>query len=129
MADIKSLIGGNGPGTVSDLHNDIPDSAWSGHVFYFDPADAAHAATAAADYFVYNDNGAGNNVITDFTVGFAAGHDVVIFSHSVFADWAHLLAASTQVGADTVITVDPANSITLTGVSLTALAADDFKFV
>jgi len=35
----------------------------------------------------------------------------------------------TQVGANTVITYDPADVITLTGVKLSSLHASDFQFV
>ena len=102
---------------------------WAGTVASVSPGDAARMATAAADYFVYIDSGAGNNVVDNFTAGSAAGHDVIEFSHAVFADWAQLLGASRQVGADTIITVDADSTITLTGVTLSSLTADDFNIV
>ena len=103
-------------------------ATWGGAIFSFDPADANRNATSAADMFIYADNGAGNPIIDGFSAGSAAGHDVIDFSSAVFADWAHLLAASQQVSADTIITVDADSTITLKGVNLTSLTADDFSF-
>jgi hypothetical protein len=39
------------------------------------------------------------------------------------------MAVTTQVGADTVITFDAANKITLSGIAMTTLVADDFLLV
>ena len=120
----SSQSGGSG----LDIYAHAP-AGFTGNMTHFDPGDAARAATAAADYFVYMSNGAGNNEISNFTAGSAVGHDIIEFSNSVFADWAHLLAASSQVGADTIITVDSDSTITLKGVTLTSLTADDFNIV
>jgi hypothetical protein len=47
----------------------------------------------------------------------------------MFADFAAMLAHSHQVGNSTVIDLDANNSITLTDVFKTSLAADDFAFL
>jgi serralysin len=75
------------------------------------------------DTFVFA-AGFGKDTIT----GFSPGSDVVQFSSSVFADFEHLLASSAQVGADVVITVDAADSLTLKSVALLGLHAGDFFF-
>ncbi|WP_395174170.1 hypothetical protein [Roseibium alexandrii] len=42
---------------------------------------------------------------------------------------ASVLAAAAQIGADTVITYDANNTITLENVALSSLGSDDFAFV
>ena len=73
--------------------------------------------------------GFGKEVITDFQSGLGAW-DVIYFNRGdAFDNYAEVMAAATQVGANTVITVDAASTITLTNVLKTALVADDFLFV
>jgi len=67
--------------------------------------------------------GFGNDVITDFS------NDLIQFDHVLFANFAAVKAKSAQVGADTVITYDTANAVTLVGVALASLDASDFQFV
>jgi Ca2+-binding RTX toxin-like protein len=76
-----------------------------------------------ADTFVF-DFGGGNDTVTDFT----GGQDVCSFDASAFADFDALIASAVQSGADTVITVDADQSVTLNGVTLSALQASDFTF-
>ena len=74
--------------------------------------------------------GFGKDTITDFTVGPNSGpHDKVAFDHTLFADFDAVMAASSQVGTSTVITVDAQNSLTLTNVKVGSLHHDDFAFV
>jgi hypothetical protein len=47
----------------------------------------------------------------------------------MFADFASVQSHMKQVGADTVITYDPANTITLQNVQTANLHAGDFLFV
>jgi hypothetical protein len=71
----------------------------------------------------------GHDTITDFTAGDAANHDVIYFTQfHPNLDFAGLQAVSQQVGSDVVITIDPTETITLTGVDLHALTAADFHF-
>jgi len=70
-----------------------------------------------------------NHTVTDFSAGDAAGHDVVELQHTLLTDFASVQAASQQVGADAVITLSPHDTITLTGVDLHALMANDFHLV
>lgn len=79
------------------------------------------------DSFVFAP-GFGNDRIADFrTTGSSA--DVLEFSSAIFADFDAAIAAAAQVGAATVFTIDADTSLTLEGVKLSALAADDFRFV
>ncbi|WP_413711654.1 DUF4214 domain-containing protein [Rhizobium sp. Rhizsp82] len=81
---------------------------------------------AAADIFVYAAN-SGHDSIVNFV---AAGttHDFIRVDHTIFADWASVLAASSQSGNDTVITADSNNTITLKNVAVSSLQAADFQF-
>ena len=47
----------------------------------------------------------------------------------MLADFDAVMAATTQVGANTVITVDTENTITLANVNVISLHHDDFAFV
>ena len=73
--------------------------------------------------------GFGKDTITDFAAGPNSGrHDLIVFDDTIFADFDALAAASAQVGANTVITVDADNSITLANVNIGSLHHDDFAF-
>jgi len=47
----------------------------------------------------------------------------------VFANWTALLAATTQVGTDLVITQNASNTITLKNVTLSSFTSDDAIFI
>ncbi|MGX1788181.1 calcium-binding protein [Bosea sp. NPDC055332] len=82
---------------------------------------------SGSDVFVFA-SGFGKDTITDFVAGSGAT-DVIQIDDAVFADLSAVLAAATQVGADTVITYDANNMITLKNVTKANLHADDFQFV
>ncbi|RUL98093.1 hypothetical protein EEQ99_24565, partial [Rhizobium anhuiense] len=81
---------------------------------------------AAADFFIYSPNW-GHDTITNF-VATGTAHDTIRIDHSVFADWASLLAASSQSGSDTIVTADINNTITLKNVAVSSLESTDFQF-
>ncbi|MBY5790046.1 hypothetical protein HFN56_07655 [Rhizobium leguminosarum] len=81
---------------------------------------------AAADFFVFSPNW-GHDTITNF-VATGTAHDTIRIDHGVFADWASLLAASTQSGSDTIVTADANNTITLQNVIVSSLQSGDFLF-
>ncbi len=77
------------------------------------------------DTFLFSDGIVGVNTIMDFT----SGVDVIDLSGvSQFANFDALLAAASQVGADTVIATTNQQSIVLSNVQLSDLTADDFVF-
>ena len=106
------------------------------------------------DTFVFGP-GSGHDVVTDFSPGHSLfngfgfftppglealaerlghGHglaqgDQIEFDGGVFHDFRQVLAASHQVGHDTVITIDANDSITLQGVALHSLHAGNFLLV
>ncbi len=55
--------------------------------------------------------------------------DNIVLSQAMFANFGAVQSDTTQVGANTVITYDPADVITLTGVNASSLQASDFQFV
>ena len=59
---------------------------------------------------------------------FAFIGDVIRLEGFGYTDFADLLAAAYEDGADTVIAFDGNNSITLSGVTLASLHTDDFVF-
>ena len=82
---------------------------------------------AGRDRFVFA-AGFGDDIITDFQAGKAAG-DILQFSKGLFANLGSVLAASQQVGADVVITASPEDTLTLQNLQLGALHANDFAFI
>lgn len=85
-----------------------------------------------SDMFVFHP-GFGDDTVTDFAVGGAA-HDVLEIA-SVYSNLSEMIAAGviTQVGADTVITLDADpvhhDQITIEDVTLASLTADHFHFI
>ena len=75
------------------------------------------------DLFVFN-AGFGKDIITDLK-----NKDQIQFEAGLFPDAESVLMASKQVGNNVVITLDEDNTITLLGVKLSSLQADDFLFV
>jgi len=64
-----------------------------------------------ADIFAFKPS-FGADVITDFDA-VSAAHDFMEFDHTIFANTAAVMAATTQVGADIRITVDASTSVTV----------------
>jgi hypothetical protein len=60
---------------------------------------------------------------------FSPAHDNIVLAQAMFANFEAVQSHMMQVGANTVITYDPANMITLTDVKASTLQAGDFKFV
>jgi serralysin len=81
---------------------------------------------AGNDIFVFR-AGFGNDTIVSF--GDVTGDQDIIDVTSAFANFAAVQAVMTQVGADVIISATPTDKITLTGVAIANLGADDFRFV
>ena len=75
-----------------------------------------------ADTFVFA-AGFGRDVVRDFVAG-----DHLLFGPGTFASYDDVRAHMAQVGSDVVITLDAADTVTLTGVSLASLTHDQFVF-
>ncbi|MFM8701490.1 MAG: calcium-binding protein, partial [Hyphomicrobiales bacterium] len=81
-----------------------------------------------SDTFVFA-AGFGKDTIVDFNAATGVNHDVLEFSTAVFANWAALLAATTQVGTDLVITQNASNTIILKNVTLSSFTSDNAIFI
>jgi Ca2+-binding RTX toxin-like protein len=79
------------------------------------------------DNFIFH-AGFGQDTITDFAAGAGIG-DVIQFDSAIFANFAAVQAAATQVGADVQIAVDATTSILLQHITLANLVQDDFRFM
>ena len=66
----------------------------------------------------------GHQVVT----GFLPLIDKIALDTADFANFAAVKADASQVGNDTVITLDPGDTITLQGVALSSLGAGNFQF-
>ncbi|MEX2693372.1 M10 family metallopeptidase C-terminal domain-containing protein [Rhizobium mongolense] len=75
------------------------------------------------DTFVFLTN-FGMDTVEDF----AAADDYIRFATDIFDDFASMLSSASQVGADTVITYDINNFVTLKDVALSGLTSDYFLF-
>ncbi len=132
-----ALYGEDGADTLyGDAGNDTLLGGAGDDTLYGHGDDDVLEGGAGADYldggtgddaFIFH-AGFGADTITDFTTG-ASSDDVIEFQDNVFADFAAVLAAASQVGSDTLITYDGANSVLLENVTLGNLHADDFRFV
>ena len=80
------------------------------------------------DTFVFSGRTFGKDVVTDFAAK-GANHDIVEFGHDAFANFADILGHATEVGKDVVIAYDHNNTVTLVGVHLNQLTAQDFIIV
>ena len=72
---------------------------------------------------------AGTGFGHEIIYGFSSASDQIVFNTSQFANSAAVLAAASQVGQNTVITADAADTITLQNVKLSSLTANDFACV
>ncbi|MGV7215573.1 Ig-like domain-containing protein [Bradyrhizobium sp. UFLA05-112] len=77
---------------------------------------------AGSDTFVIS-KGYGSDTVTDFQAG--AGGDVLRVQNYGFATFAKFVAAASQVGADTVVTLSSTETLTLQNVALSTLVAND----
>jgi VCBS repeat-containing protein len=88
-------------------------------------ADETFFGGRSGDTFIF-DLSFGHDRITDFQAG-SKRHDII--TTDAFTSFDDVLQHSKQVGTDTIITHDDANSITLSNVLLSQLRAADFSFV
>ena len=76
------------------------------------------------DTFVFTGS-FGQDTITNFN----PLHDNIVLAQTMFANFSAVQSDMRQVGANTVITYDPGDTITLTNVMASSLHASDFRFV
>ncbi len=84
------------------------------------------AGSGANDMFVFQPH-AGHDSIAGFVTS-GPGHDVLSLPASEFTSFAQVLSDVSQSGSDTVIKIAGHDTITLLGVSASALKQQDFRF-
>jgi hypothetical protein len=94
----------------------------TGNMIYAGKSDALTVPGNSGDAFVFQP-AFGQDVINGFA---PAGH--MTFSTSDFANWQTLLSHISQVGSDTVITLDVSDTITLKNVTASSLQPSQFNF-
>jgi Ca2+-binding RTX toxin-like protein len=112
----SGIIGTSSADTINGTNN--ADTIWGRG------GDDVMTGNGGNDTFVFKP-GFGNDTINDFT----HGADVVEFDSGIFADFAAVTAASSQVGSDVSIAVDGATSLLLKNVVLANPSQSDFHFV
>jgi len=79
-----------------------------------------------ADTFVFN-SGDGSDIITDFSPGSGAEHDVVQLNGFAFTSFADVQAAMTQVGSDVYLKLTSQDTLVLRNTTISAFTSDDFQ--
>ena len=125
LSVVGTSTGNSLSGGASD---DVLEGMAGNDVLTGNGGDDTLAGGTGSDTFVFKAGDTGHDSVTDFTAG-AGTDDILSFETALFADFASVLAAATDVGSDTVITIDANTSIELQGVLTANLHADDFQFV
>ena len=116
-----TITAGNGNNTISGgAGNDIIKAGNGNNIINGGAGNDILTAGKGNDTFVFA-AGFGNDTVTNYHNG-----DHIEFDDHQFANFAAVEAASHQVGADTVITLDPGDTVTLQHTSVTSLHASDF---
>ncbi|WGR78361.1 MULTISPECIES: Ig-like domain-containing protein [unclassified Bradyrhizobium] len=79
-----------------------------------------------ADSFVIN-SGDGSDIITDFSPGSGAGHDVVQLNGFAFTSFADVQAGMTQVGGDVYLKLTSQDTLVFRNTTVSAFTSDDFQ--
>ena len=124
-ADNDVLSGAGGNDTIDgERGHDVLDGGAGDDTLTGGIGDDFLTGGAANDLFVFQDGG-NDDSVSDFVAG-AATDDVLDVSAFGFASKADVIAAASQVGADTMIQLDADDSVTLLGVNADLLHDDDF---
>ncbi|MES0884978.1 putative Ig domain-containing protein [Roseibium sp. SCP14] len=83
---------------------------------------------AGSDTFVFRAGETGHDTVVDFTAG-SGTDDVLQFETALFADFQSVIAAASDDGTHTYLTIDSDTSIKLDNVVVSQLHQDDFNFV
>jgi Ca2+-binding RTX toxin-like protein len=126
-SDDDTISGGNGQDVLKGgAGDDTINGGGSADSITGGKGDDALTGNGGADTFNFAGN-FGDDVITDFVAGSAAGHDVVHFATNDFADFADVQSHMTQVGADVLI-AHGEDTILIQNVTTASLVSADFLF-
>ena len=122
-----SLDGGDGNDTLTGgLGDDALNGADGNDILVGGAGADTLTGGVGDDVFVF-DGSFGSDTITDFAAGLGRT-DRIWITGSSFTSFADVQAHAVDAGGDAVISVDGLGTITLTGVSVASLQADDFIF-
>jgi hypothetical protein len=131
-------IGENGQSATGSNIDAMNFSQSGGYVFEMAGTNLNVAGNGETIAMTWNDTLNTSGSSEGFQFGTETGSDVVNgfsstdsmqFSKTNFASWTALLAATKQSGSNTVITLDAADTVTLTGVAKSSLVSSEFSFV
>jgi len=132
MTGIRFVDAGGGNDTLigSRFADDLRGGS-GGDIIVGGPGDDLLTGGTGSDIFAFNETlASGTNFGHDSILDFGTAEDTIVFGHSIFADFADVLAHAAEDGlGNTVITADAANTITLHNVALASLHAGNFNFV
>ena len=111
---------------VAGAGNDVLNGAGGNDYLLGEAGDDSMTGGAGADVFVF-DLLSGDDTIVDFWAG-QGRTDRIQFTGGQFADYASVLNHAANSASGVVIAIDSEDSITLAGLQLSQLRADDFLF-
>ncbi|HSV24486.1 MAG TPA: M10 family metallopeptidase C-terminal domain-containing protein, partial [Xanthobacteraceae bacterium] len=117
LATIENVTGGSG--------NDIITGNAGANVLTGGAGNDTMSGGGGADAYVFNANFGKDKVVFGDT---GTDQDILDFADTIFADFAAVVAHSTQAGADTHIDFDLANGVVLLNYALANLGVDDLRF-
>ena len=132
LDDVSLVAAGSPPPPPPPPPNSVTVTGTSGNDVLSNPPGTVSdtlIGNGGNDTFAFHGSSFGNDIITDFIARPRQQHDTIQLDHAVLADFSAVQSHSSQVGANTVITIDATNSITLLGVSVTNLRSYDFHLV
>jgi Ca2+-binding RTX toxin-like protein len=130
LAPYSQLIGGNGNDTVFASLNDSITLGNGTDTINAGANDTITLGTGgAANTIFFGISPNGVPIGQETIYNFHPQNDQIEINASLLMSFAAAQADAHQVGADTVITIDATDSITLKGVAVGSLVAHDFAFV
>lgn len=124
----STLNMGAGSGIIADgrAGNDTINAQATAQTLIGGNGDVLNGAAAGGDTFEFT-KFCGTDTVNGF-IASGTNHDMLAISTKAFADFAHLLGATKQVGNDLMITIDAADTILLKNVALASFTSADVRF-
>jgi hypothetical protein len=117
-----TVLAGSGPDTLIGATGATLEAGTGPQTLYGAPGETM-VGSSGPDTFAF-EPGFGHDTV----VNFHSGNDVLRFNPSLLANFAAAMADAKQIGVNTVLTIDPDDSVTLQNVNLTSLSSSNFHF-
>jgi Ca2+-binding RTX toxin-like protein len=129
LTDFADRFVGNGEGEMisGGIGNDTLLGGGGNDALWGEAGDDRLTGGTGNDSFSFT-AGSGRDVITDFVAGTGVGDTLRFSLGSSFDTYDEIMAVTTQVGVNTMITIDSGSTIVLNNVLKSALVVDDFAF-